>query len=551
MSKRNTNCSIKSHFIRTAIEEDKATGLTPHIVMRFPPEPNGYLHIGHAKSICLNFGLSKNYGGKCYLRLDDTNPTGENITYVEAIKANIKWLGFEWDNEPRYTSDYFGKLYAFAEQLIEKGLAFVCELTPAQMRDYRGSLTATGSNSPWRDRSSAENLTLFREMKSGQHAEGRYVLRAKIDMASPNMNMRDPVMYRILHQNHYRTGDEWCIYPTYDFSHSLCDALDGVTHSLCSLEFEDHRPLYDWFVQHVHTAHNPRQIEFARLHLSHTVLSKRKLKKLVASGKVCDWSDPRMPTLEGMKRRGYPPVAIRRFCDAIGVAKTDSIVDLALLEHEVRSELNKSAPRVMAVLDPIRLVITNYPPEQEEELSMPKYPNECNSNERRSFTFTHDLYIERSDFHRDPPAKYKRLAVGRWVRLRGGYTVHCDDYTTDDDGRVREVHCHYDPHSLGVKPDGYKVHGVIHWVAKHTAWSAEVRLYEPLFLEEDADFLSEPTLNPHSMRILSDCQLDPSLKEAQGSFQFERLGYFCADSGLSSGGKKIFHRIVALQARTK
>jgi glutaminyl-tRNA synthetase len=543
-----------SHFIREIITEDIKRGkYAGRVHTRFPPEPNGYLHIGHAKSICLNFGVAADFGGLCNLRLDDTNPSKEDVEYVDAIKADVRWLGFDWDERLYYASDYFEQLYQYAVQLINAGKAYVDSLSPEEIRDYRGTLTAPGRESPYRDRSVAENLDLFTRMRAGEFPDGAHVLRAKIDMASGNVNMRDPVMYRILHVSHHRTGDQWCIYPMYDYAHCVSDSLEGITHSLCTLEFEDHRPLYDWFLDAL-GVYRPQQIEFARLNLTYTVLSKRRLLRLVADGHVSGWDDPRMPTLSGMRRRGYTPEAIRNFCERIGVAKRDSVVDLALLEHSVREDLNRSARRVMAVLRPLRVVIVNYPEDQTEALEAINNPEDPSMGTRQ-IPFSRVLYIEQEDFREEPPPKYYRLAPGREVRLRYAYFITCVDVVKDaQTGEVVELHCTYDPATRGGDaPDGRKVRATLHWVSAAHALPAEVRLYDHLLTvpspndEDGAQFMS--LLNPHSLEILPTCYVEPSLAGASpGSrYQFERLGYFCVDTVESTRDAMVFNRTVTLR----
>ncbi len=543
-------------FIRKIIDADIASGRHAEIVTRFPPEPNGYLHIGHAKSICLNFGIAAEYGEKgkntrCHLRFDDTNPTKEEQEYIDAIKEDVRWLGFDWGEHLYHASDYFEKLYGFAVELIEKGLAYVCELSAEEIRAYRGTLTEPGRESPWRDRPVEENLDLFRRMRAGEFPEGAKVLRAKIDMASGNLNLRDPVIYRIMHASHPRTGDQWCIYPMYDFTHPISDALEGITHSLCTLEFEDHRPLYDWVLEHVSVPCRPRQIEFARLNLSHTVVSKRKLLKLVENGVVSGWDDPRMPTLSGMRRRGYTPAAIRDFCERIGVAKKDSTVDVELLEHCLRDDLNENAPRRMAVLDPLKVVITNYPEDQEEELIAANHPKRPEMGERK-VPFCREIYIERADFMEEPVKKFKRLAPGREVRLRYAYFITCDEVVKDESGEIVELRCSYAPETRGGNaPDGRKVKGTIHWVSARHAIRAEVRLYDRLFNrpdpEAEGDFLA--CVNPDSLEVKAEARLEPSLAAARPgeNCQFERNGYFCLDSRDSTPERPVFNRTVTLR----
>ncbi len=543
-----------SNFIRDIIESDLASGKHSRVITRFPPEPNGYLHIGHAKSICLNFELAKEYGGRCHLRFDDTNPTKEEVEYIESIKEDVRWLGYDWGEHEYYASDYFDRLYEFALELIKAGKAYVCDLSPEEIRRYRGTLTEPGRESPYRNRSVEENLELFQRMREGEFEEGSRVLRAKIDMASGNMNMRDPVIYRIMKVPHHRTGDKWCIYPTYDFAHPLSDALEGITHSICTLEFEDHRPLYDWYLDNVSAPCHPQQIEFARLNLSYTVMSKRKLKVLVDEGYVDGWDDPRMPTISGLRRRGYPPEAIREFCDRIGVAKRDSVVDIALLEHCVREVLNKKAPRFLAVLRPLRVVIENYPEGQVEELEAINNPEDPSAGTRK-LPFSKVIYIEQTDFMEDPPKKFYRLAPGREVRLRYAYFIRCVDVVKDAEGKVVELRCTYDPATRGGNaPDGRKVKATIHWVSAAHAFDAEVRLYDRLFLDPAPDRGKDGPpftdfINPESLEVLRGCKLEPNLRDLEpGSrCQFERLGYFCVDTKLSRAGAPVFNRIVTLR----
>ncbi len=541
-------------FIRAAVMEDLKQGRYDRVHTRFPPEPNGYLHIGHAKAICLDFGVAADFGGKCNLRFDDTNPVKEDVEYVDSIKEDIRWLGFDWEDREYYASDYFGRLYEFAVKLIKKGKAYVDDQSPEEVRQTRGTLTEPGIESPYRNRSVEENLDLFERMRRGEFPDGSRVLRAKIDMASGNINLRDPVMYRIIHEPpHHRTGRQWCIYPTYDFAHGQCDSIEGITHSLCSLEYEDHRPLYDWFIRELEI-YAPRQIEFARLNLSYTVLSKRLLLRLVKEGHVRGWDDPRMPTLSGLRRRGYTPEAIRAFCDRIGVSKTDSVVDIALLEACLREDLNKRAPRVMGVLRPLRVVIDNYPEGKVEEVEALNNPEDPAAGTRK-VPFSRVLYIERDDFREVPPPKYYRLAPGREVRLRFAYIVKCVDLVKDEKGEVVELHCTYDPATLGgATPDGRKVKSTIHWVSAAHALPAEVRLYDRLFRKEDPtdvpagqDFTAN--LNPKSMEILQGCYVEPSLAGAKPGHicQFERQGYFCLDPDSTTAGRLVFNRSVALR----
>jgi glutaminyl-tRNA synthetase len=542
------------HFIHQAVTEDNRTGrFGGRVITRFPPEPNGYLHIGHAKSICLNFGLARDFGGTCHLRFDDTNPTKESVEYVESIMADVHWLGFDWGQHLYYASDYFEQLYRWAEDLIRKGKAYVDDLSPDEMREYRGTLTEPGRPSPYRDRSVEENLDLFRRMRAGEFEDGTRTLRAKIDMASPNVNMRDPVMYRIRRAPHHRTENRWCIYPMYDWAHGLSDSIERITHSICTLEYEDHRPLYDWYIDAVGVYH-PQQIEFARLNLSHTVMSKRRLLELVEGRHVSGWDDPRMPTLAGLRRRGYTPEAIRDFCDRIGVAKADSMVDMALLEHCIREDLNRRAVRVMAVLRPLRLVIENYPEGQVEELDAVNNPEDPAAGTRK-IPFSRVLYIEQDDFREDPPKKYFRLSPGAEVRLRYGYFVRCTGVTKDPaTGQVTEVRCTYDPATRGGDaPDGRRVKGTIHWVSAQHALPAEVRLYEHLFTKanpsDDKDGLDwKAHLNPASLERVTDAKVEPGLVGAKAGtrYQFERVGYFTVDPDSRSGGL-VFNRTVGLR----
>jgi glutaminyl-tRNA synthetase len=543
-----------SHFIRDIIAADVQRGKHGgRVHTRFPPEPNGYLHIGHAKSICLNFGIAAEFDGLCNLRFDDTNPSKEDVEYVESIKGDVRWLGFDWGDWLYYASDYFEQLYAYAVQLIKAGKAYVDSLPPEQIRAYRGTLTKPGIASPDRDRAVEENLDLFERMRAGEFPDGAYVLRAKIDMAAGNINLRDPVMYRIMHQAHHRTGDRWCIYPMYDWAHGQCDAIEGITHSLCTLEFEAHRPLYDWFLDTLGIFH-PQQIEFARLNVTHTVLSKRKLLTLVREGHVRGWDDPRMPTISGLRRRGYTPEAIRAFCDRIGVAKRDSTVDIALLEHCLREDLNQRAPRVMAVLKPLRVVIVNYPEDETEALEAINNPEDAAMGTRR-VPFSRVLYIERDDFMEQPPKKYFRLAPGREVRLRYAYFITCVDVIKDEQGHVVELRCTYDPATRGGQaPDGRRVQATLHWVSAPHAFEAEVRLYDHLFLQphpedDEADGPFTAGLNPNSLEVLTGCKLEPRMARAEpGSrYQFERLGYFCVDTGDSQPGAPVFNRTVTLR----
>ncbi|MFH0811286.1 MAG: glutamine--tRNA ligase/YqeY domain fusion protein [Pseudomonadota bacterium] len=550
-----TDSTTSTNFIKNIIEEDLRNNKNDgRVHTRFPPEPNGYLHIGHAKSICLNFGLAAEYGGLCNLRFDDTNPVKEEEEYVQSIIEDVRWLGFDWRDRLYYASDYFEQMYQYAVQLIKAGKAYVDDLNAEQIRDYRGTLWKPGKESPYRNRSVEENAELFKRMRVGEFEDGSRVLRAKIDMASPNMNMRDPVMYRILHATHHRTGDNWCIYPMYDWAHGLEDSIEGITHSICTLEFEDHRPLYDWFLDQL-GAHHPQQIEFARLNLTYTVMSKRKLLTLVEEGYVSGWADPRMPTIAGMRRRGYPPEAIQIFCERIGVAKSNSTVGIALLEHCVREGLNKRAPRVMAVLRPLRVVIDNYPDGQVEALEAVNNPEDPSMG-TRNVPFSRVLYIERDDFREEPPKKFYRLAPGREVRLRYAYIIRCVDVVKDEEtGKVIELHCTYDPETKsGSAQSNRQVKATIHWVSAAHSLEAEVRLYDHLFTQENpedvkegADFTS--TLNPKSLETLTSCRIEPGLAGAKpGSrYQFERLGYFCVDAVDSSPEKLVFNRTVTLR----
>ena len=538
-------------FIRQIVTDDLNSGKHERIVTRFPPEPNGYLHIGHAKSICLNFGVAADFGGVCRLRLDDTNPGKESTEYVEAIKQDVEWLGFHWEGPVRFASDYFDQLYDFALQLIKMGKAYVCNLNGEEIREYRGTLTEPGRESPYRNRSVEENLALFADMKSGKLPEGAAVLRAKIDMASPYIVLRDPVIYRILHKPHHRAGETWCIYPMYDFAHCLSDMLEGVTHSLCTLEFENNRALYDWVLDTLKTPCRPRQYEFARLDLNYTITSKRKLLQLVTEGRVSGWDDPRMPTISGLRRRGYTPEAIRNFCTSIGVGKRDSQIDMGVLENAVRDDLNTRAFRVFGVLDPLKVVITNYPEGQEEEVIAQNHPQNPDMGTRK-LPFGRELYIERDDFMEDAPKKFFRLSVGREVRLRYAYLITCTEAIKDTNGKIVELRCTYDPESKGGNaPDGRKVKGTIHWVAERHAVPAELRLYDRLFTVEEPDSdkerLCTDFLNPDSLRIQTGL-LEPSLAAAQveDRFQFERQGYFCLDKD-STDDKLVFNRIVSLK----
>mgnify|MGYP005848960009 CR=1 FL=1 len=540
-------------FIRQAIEEDLASGRFDHVHTRFPPEPNGYLHIGHAKAISIDFGVAEDYGGLCNLRFDDTNPAKEEQQYVDQIMEDIRWLGYDWGDRLYYASDYFEQLYQWAEELIRKGKAYVCDLSPDEIRQYRGTLTEPGKDSPYRNRSVEENLDLFRRMRAGEFPDGARTLRAKIDMASPNMNLRDPVMYRILHREHQRTGNRWCIYPMYDYAHGQSDSIEGITHSLCSLEYEDHRPLYEWFLEAL-GIYAPRQIEFARLELNYTVLSKRRLLRLVNEGHVSGWDDPRMPTLAGLRRRGYTPEAIRDFCERVGVAKTNSVADIALLEHCLRQDLNKRAPRRFGVLRPLKVILLNYPQGLVEEMECINNPEDPSAG-TRLVPFSRELYIEQEDYRQDPPKKWHRLAPGREVRLRYAYLITCVDALQDENGQVVELHCTYDPATRGGDaPHGRKVKGTLHWVSAAHSVEAEVRLYDRLFsvpnpldVAEGQDWIDN--LNPNSLQVLTGCRVEPSLATAApGSiYQFERQGYFCVDTKDSTPEKLVFNRAVSLR----
>ena len=546
-----------SDFIRNIVEDDNRSGkYDGRVVTRFPPEPNGYLHIGHAKSICLNFGLAAEHeGGICHLRFDDTNPAREDVEYVDSITEDVRWLGWDWGDHLYYASDYFEQLFDYAVQLIKEGKAYVCDLSALEMREYRGTLTEPGRNSPHRERSIEESMDLFQQMRDGEFEDGARVLRAKIDMASPNVNLRDPVLYRILNTEHHRTGAQWCIYPTYDFAHGQSDSIERITHSVCTLEFEDHRPLYDWFLDEL-DVYRPQQIEFARLNISYTTLSKRRLRELVEEGYVTGWNDPRMPTLSGLRRRGYTPLSIRNFCDRIGVAKRNSIVDLALLEHSVREDLNQTSPRVMAVLNPLRVVIDNYPEDQTQEFEAVNNPEDPSMGSRK-VPFSRVIYVEQDDFREDPPHRFYRLSPGREVRLRYACYITCVSVVKDETtGEVVELHCTYDPESLGgSSPDGRRVQATLHWVSAAHAVDAEVRLYEHLFVtpepgggeDDDADYKSD--LNPDSLTVLTSCKVEPSLAGAvRGSrYQFERQGYFCVDTVDSTNGNLVFNRTVPLR----
>ncbi|MBF0288850.1 MAG: glutamine--tRNA ligase/YqeY domain fusion protein [SAR324 cluster bacterium] len=542
-------------FIRNIIAEDLETNKhNGRVVTRFPPEPNGYLHIGHAKSICLNFGVAgENAGGRCHLRFDDTNPSKEEVEFIESIQKDVHWLGFDWGDHRYYASDYFEQLYDYAVQLIKKGKAYVCSLSGEEIRKYRGTLQAPGKDSPYRDRNIEENLVLFTRMRAGEFADGEHVLRAKIDMASPNINMRDPVIYRILRMHHHQTGDKWCIYPMYDFTHCISDAIEGITHSLCTLEFEDHRPLYDWFLDELETRCHPQQIEFSRLSLEYTVMSKRKLTQLVEEGHVTGWDDPRMPTLVGLRKRGYTAAAIHKFCERIGISKSDSVTELYVLEDCVRQDLDVRAPRAMGVLRPLRVVIENYPAEQVEELTAKCHPNDENMG-TRIIPLTQEIYIDRNDFEEVPPPKYKRLSPGKEVRLRYAYVIRCEKVIKDEKtGEIQELRCSYDSGTLGKNPEGRKVKGVIHWVSAHQSATAHVRLYDPLFTvphpdgEKEADYRT--FLNPDSLKLLTDCRVEQSLKHAEPGqhYQFEREGYFYSNPDDAHQENLVFNRVVTLR----
>ncbi len=548
----NESADVPTNFIRQIIDTDRTNNKhEDRVVTRFPPEPNGYLHIGHAKSICLNFDIAKDYGGHCFLRFDDSNPVKENIEYVESIMQDVRWLGFDWGGHLSHASDYFQQLYDFAIELIQNGKAYVDSLSAEEIREYRGTLTQPGKNSPHRDRSVEENLDLFARMKAGEFEDGTHVLRAKINMASGNINMRDPALYRIRKVTHQMTSDAWCIYPMYDFTHGLSDALEGVTHSLCTLEFEDHRPLYNWFLENVSTPHHPEQIEFSRLNLDYTVLSKRMLTQLVSEGHVNGWDDPRMSTLSGLRRRGYTPASIRDFCSRIGVTKSANKVEIAVLENSVRSDLETITPRAMAVLNPLKVVIENYPEDGEELLEGANHPNDETMG-RRKIPFAREIYIEREDFMQDPPKKFFRLSPGREVRLRWAYFITCNEFIKDESGDVVELRCTYDPETKGGNaPNGRKVKGTIHWVSAKHAIDAQVRLYDRLFALENPlqaeNFLD--ALNKDSLTVLENCKLEPSLANTQPEdrYQFERNGYFCADRHDHSAATPVFNRTVTLR----
>ena len=554
MSDKNSTPAPATDFIRNIISGDLDSGKHQHIVTRFPPEPNGHLHIGHAKSICLNFGIANEFDGKCFMRFDDTNPVKEDDEYVEGILRDVRWLGFDWGERLTHASDYFEQLYLFAEELIQKGKAYVESQNADEIRELRGTLTEPGKNSPFRERSVENNLTLFRKMRGGEFEDGTHVLRAKIDMASPNINLRDPVLYRIRKISHQRTADQWCIYPLYDFTHGLSDALEGVTHSLCTLEFEDHRPLYEWILAEVSAPCLPRQIEFSRLNLRYTVLSKRRLIQLVEEGHVNGWDDPRMLTLSGLRRRGYPPSAIRLFCDRIGISKSENNIEMSVLEDSAREELDKTAPRAMAVLRPLKVVITNYPEDKTEEFEPSRHPKNPEMGTRK-VPFTREIYIDQDDFREDPPPKYFRLAPGKEVRLRFAYVIRCEEVIYDSSGKVIELHCTYDQATRsGAKAEGRKVKGIIHWVSIQHSVPVEVRLYDRLFVntspgsdDPGGNFLND--LNPDSIETVTSCRVEPGLLKAKPEdiYQFERVGYFCVDSKESRPEALVFNRTVTLR----
>ncbi|WP_444995918.1 glutamine--tRNA ligase/YqeY domain fusion protein [Aliikangiella sp. IMCC44359] len=545
-----TEAPKPANFIRNIINTDLESGKHQSVQTRFPPEPNGFLHVGHAKSICINFGFAQDYNGHCNLRFDDTNPAKEELAYAKAITEDVQWLGFKWSGEIRHAADYFDQLYAYAEELIEKDLAYVDELSADEMKSYRGTLVEAGKNSPYRNRPNSESLELFRKMRAGDFADGAMALRAKIDMASPNMNMRDPVIYRIKRQHHIRTGDKWCIYPTYDFTHCISDALESVTHSLCTLEFEDHRPLYDWVLDNISIDCHPQQIEFSRLNLEHTITSKRKLNKLVTEGYVNGWDDPRMPTISGMRRRGFTASAIRDFVIRTGVTKKVHTVEMSLLENSVREDLGEKAPRAMAVLKPLKITLTNYPEDKTEELMAPNHPQNESMGERKIY-FSKEIYIDQADFRESANKKYKRLVLGKSVRLRNAYVITCDDVIKDADGNITELLCSYDPNTLGKNPEGYKPKGVIHWVSASHSKPAEIRLYDRLFNVPNPaaadDFLT--TINPNSLEVVDGARVEMSLANAkpEDTFQFEREGYFCADRYDHQTDKLVFNRTVTLR----
>ncbi len=549
---------IKGNFIYQEIDRDLAEGKNDHKVLtRFPPEPNGYLHIGHAKSICINFGIAGHYKAACNLRFDDTNPVKEEVEYIESIREDVTWLGFTWDGDVKYASDYFDQLYEWAVKLIKNGKAYVCDLTPEEIAAQKGTPTTPGKDSPYRTRSVEENLSLFERMRKGEFKEGERILRAKIDMSSPNMHMRDPIMYRILHKHHYRTGDKWCIYPMYDYTHGQSDFIEGITHSICTLEFEVHRPLYNWFLDQILDgepvpAVKPRQIEFARLNLNYTVMSKRKLLELVQKGIVSGWDDPRMPTISGLRRRGYTPESIHQFAEKVGVARRDNVIDVALLEFCIREDLNKRAVRVNAVLDPVKLIITNYPQDKVEMLDTVNNP-EDESMGVRTIPFSREIYIERDDFMEQPPKNYFRLGPGLEVRLKSAYIIKCDDFKKDDSGKITEVYCTYDPETRSGMPQSHrKVKGTLHWVSAKHCINGEVRLYDRLFMEEEPDGHEDKDfkefINPDSLKILTNCKLEPGLADVKplDKFQFQRLGYFCVDAD-SKPGRLVFNKTVGLK----
>lgn len=541
-----------AHFIRQIITQDIQEGKhSGNVATRFPPEPNGYLHIGHAKSICLNFSMAEEFNGTCNLRFDDTNPEKESQEYIDAIKADVRWLGYQWHGDVRYASDYFQSLYEYAVQLIEQGDAYVDSLSAEEIREYRGTLTEPGKNSPHRERSVAENLDLFARMKAGEFDEGSHCLRAKIDMASGNINLRDPVLYRIRKITHHQTGDEWCIYPMYDYTHCISDALEGITHSLCTLEFEAHRPLYDWVLETLKTPAHPQQIEFSRLNLNYTVTSKRKLKQLVDEGHVNGWDDPRMPTVSGLRRRGYTPASIRNFCEMVGITKSEGVVDVGMLEFAIRDDLDKNAPRAMCVLNPVKVVLENYPEDSTQTLSLPAHPKVDMG--QRELQFSRELYIDAADFEEVPPPKYKRMTLENAVRLRGAYVIKCHKVIRDAEGAVVELRCTYDPDTLGKNPEGYKAKGVIHWVSAVDALPAEVRLYDRLFNHEtpdaDSDTHFSDYINPESLQVVTAARVEPSLRQATPDqpYQFEREGYFVLDRQEGSPDNLVFNRTVTLR----
>jgi glutaminyl-tRNA synthetase len=542
-----------NNFIRNLIADEIASGEHDgKVVTRFPPEPNGYLHIGHAKSICLNFGIAETFEGQCTLRFDDTNPEKESQEYIDVISRDVKWLGGDWEGSIRFASDYFDAIHDFAVELIEQGNAYVCELSADEMAEFRGTLTEPGRNSPYRDRPVADNLRLFREMREGQHEDGALILRAKIDMASPNINLRDPILYRVRYATHHQTGDKWCIYPMYDFTHPISDAMEGVTHSLCTLEFEDHRPLYDWVIEHISAPCKPRQIEFARLNLNYTITSKRKLKRLVDEDHVEGWDDPRMPTLSGMRRRGYTAESLRSFCDLVGVSKAGGTVDMGMLEYAIREDLNVRAPRAMCVMRPLKVTLTNYGEGQAETLTLPVHPQNPDMGSR-DVPWTRTLYIDREDFAEEPPRKWKRLAPDQAVRLRGGYVMTCREVVRNSAGDITELRCEYDPATLGVNPEGYKPNGVVHWVSAEDSVDANIHIYDRLFHHEapDADKSVDFTeyLNPESLVVLEGARVEKSLTAPNRDlpYQFEREGYFYFDEARTAGGRLVFNRTVSLR----